>query len=135
MYFKGANPPRQLADLHTTAKSMVPSLAPHLLPSTVARLESLQPVVSEEAARAADETAAAGTLAEMPGESAAERQARIQRAAQGATDISGLVKPRKKAPAVAQEGAVHANGNGSNGKRKLEDDDDVVSEKKVRFGE
>jgi hypothetical protein len=136
LQFKSTNFSSQLADLHTTAKSMVPSLAPHLLPSTVARLESLQPVVSEEAAKAAAETAAAaGTLAEMPGESAAERQARIQKAAQGATDISGLVKSRKKAPAVAQEAAVHANGNGVNGKRKLEDDDDVVSEKKVRFGE
>ena len=92
----------------------------------------------EEPARAAA-AEAAGTLAEMPGESAAERQARIQQAAQGATDISGLVKSRKSQKpamaAVAEEGAPASNRNGVNGKRKLEDEDDVVSEKKVRFGE
>jgi hypothetical protein len=102
----------QLADLYTTAKSLGTALGPHLQPAT---------------------------LAEMPGESAAERQARIQKAAQGATDISGLVKSRKNQKpamaAVAEDGAPAANGNGVNGKRKLEDEDDVVSEKKVRFGE
>jgi HAT1-interacting factor 1 len=72
----------------------------------------------------------------MPGESAAERQARIQKAAEGANDISGLVRQRKKPKAAAEAEEQQAvNGNGVNGKRKLEESDDVGSEKKVRFDE
>jgi hypothetical protein len=37
--------------------------------------------------------------------------------------------------AVAEDGAPAANGNGVSGKRKLEDEDDVVPENKVRFAE
>jgi hypothetical protein len=129
----------QLVDLYTMAKSLGAALAPHLQPTTLARLVKLQPVAAaEEPARAAA-AEAAGTLAEKPGESSAERQARIKKAAQGATDISGLVKSRKSQKpamaALAEEGAPAANGNGLNRKRKLEDEDDAVSEKKVRFGE
>jgi HAT1-interacting factor 1 len=79
--------------------------------------------------RAALLAAAAGTLVELPGESAADRQARIQKAASGAKDISGLVKSRKN-----QKPAPAAGGSAANGKRKLEDEDDATSEKKVRFG-
>jgi len=90
---------------------------------------------AQAAAAARDEAATSGTLVEMPGESAAERQARIHKAAQGATDISGLVRQRKKqkpAPAV-EDRAANGEGVGAvNGKRKLEDDD-VGSEKRVRF--
>lgn len=126
----------QLADLHITAKSLGGDLGKHLALSTVGRLERLAPVAPSATAAAAL-AAASGTLADLPGESAAERSARIQKAAQGATDISGLVKSRKsqKPAAVANEAPGKANGSGVNGKRKLEDDEDAMSEKKVRFGE
>jgi HAT1-interacting factor 1 len=69
---------------------------------------------------------ASGTIAIVPGESTAERDARIKEAASKATDLSGLVRHKKK---DKTEGAT----NGTT-KRKADDGDDTGSEgKKVKF--
>jgi hypothetical protein len=65
-------------------------------------------------------------LATVAGETKEARDARIEQAKVQAVDLTSMV--RKKKPAASTEST---NGNGAS-KRKLEDDDNV-SEKKVRF--
>jgi len=69
-----------------------------------------------------------GVLGTTLGESPTEMAARIEEAKKNATDVSGLVrhKPKKAAP----EAAADTNGsNGTNGKRKAEDEPEVETKK------
>jgi hypothetical protein len=69
---------------------------------------------------------ASGTMAPVVGESTVEREARIKEAASKATDLSGLVRHKKKEKVE--------NGTNGSAKRKADDGDDTGSEgKKVKF--
>jgi hypothetical protein len=71
-----------------------------------------------------------GTMAPVAGESAADRDARIKEAASKATDLSGLVRHKKKEKSEPSTGEGVTNGNG---KRRLEADGSGGEEKKVKF--
>jgi hypothetical protein len=73
-----------------------------------------------------------GETVQKPGESAAERQARVDAVSATATDLSGLVKKKKK-PAAAISAKAGSNGTSANGKRKLDDESDASEGKKVKF--
>lgn len=71
-----------------------------------------------------------GILSEILGESPAEAQARIEEAKKNATDLTGLVR-RKKTAKSPETGTPEPSANGTNGKRKAEDDSEE-SVKKAR---
>lgn len=72
-----------------------------------------------------------GVLGSAIGETATEATARIEEAKKGATDLTSLIKRKKP------EVAAFSSTNGTNGKRKAEDDDSAESgdAKKVKFAE
>jgi len=73
-----------------------------------------------------------GETVQKPGESAADRQARIDAASAAANDLTGLV--RKKKPVAATEVKSESNGtDNGNGKRKLDDESPAGEGKKVKF--
>lgn len=91
------------------------------------------PVDLQATLEAATGEAMQGILGSVLGESAAQTEARIEEAKKTATDLTGLVRKKKKdEPAAAVE--APANGTGSNGtKRKAEEpaDEDVSKKAKV----
>jgi hypothetical protein len=72
-----------------------------------------------------------GILGAALGESPTEAAARIEEAKKNATDLTGLIKRKKK---VGEEASADTNGTSTNGKRKAEDDEEE-SVKKVKFDE
>lgn len=81
---------------------------------------------------------AGGILGATLGESPAEAAARIEEAKKTATDLSGLVRKKNK-PAEAEADAAPASttptANGTNGKRKAEDDGGESDSKKAKVEE
>lgn len=71
-----------------------------------------------------------GVLGSAIGETASEATARIEEAKKGATDLTSLIKRKKPESAASST-------NGTNGKRKAEDDDSAETGdvKKVKFAE
>jgi len=128
----------RLLDLKSTVKSMTTATLDTIFkPEVMTILNRISDGPSTSEAQAELESLvqpSAGALAPVPGETAADRQARIQQATSTANDLTGIVRKKKeKAPAVAVvEGAT----NGST-KRRLEDDDEEEESgsdgKKVRF--
>jgi HAT1-interacting factor 1 len=75
-----------------------------------------------------------GILGATIGEAPADAAARIEEATKNATDLSGLIRHKKKPkPAEATTIEQNDNTNGANGKRKAEDDaEDSDSAKKAK---
>jgi hypothetical protein len=73
-----------------------------------------------------------GETVQKPGESTAERQARVDAVSATATDLTGLVKKKKK-PDAATSTKAGSNGASANGKRKMDDESDASEGKKVKF--
>ncbi len=74
-----------------------------------------------------------GILGATLGESPAEQAARIEEAKKTATDLTGLVRKKEKKPTDAATPEPAASTNGTNGKRKAEDDTEENNSKKVRI--
>jgi len=75
-----------------------------------------------------------GVLGATIGESPAEAAARIEEAKKNATDLTGLIR-RKKPKPDATTLEPTSNINGTNGKRKAEDDTEESDSKKVKVNE
>jgi hypothetical protein len=71
------------------------------------------------------EAGAGSTMAVLPGETTADRQARIEGVKAQANDLSGLIKKKK------EKSTIETAANGS-AKRKAEDEVDEGEEKKVK---
>src|SRR5690349_4065427 len=85
------------------------------------------PVDIKATLEAATGSAMQGILGSMLGESAAETQARVEEAKKTATDLSGLVRKKKKdedEPAATAE----SNGQASNGTKRKADDEPAEDE-------
>jgi HAT1-interacting factor 1 len=83
-------------------------------------------------AGALDVNPTGGILGATLGESPAEAAARIEEAKKTATDVTGLIR-RKKAKLEAA--TPEASANGTNGKRKVEDEAEESGSKKVKVDE
>ncbi|TAQ89395.1 hypothetical protein B7494_g2288 [Chlorociboria aeruginascens] len=68
------------------------------------------------------DTPMGGILASTIGESPADAAARIEEATKNATDLSGLVRRKKAIKSAEQDASPLVTTNGTNGKRKAEDD-------------
>ena len=74
-----------------------------------------------------------GVLGATLGESPAEAAARIEEAKKNATDLTGLIRKKPKPDATTFE--LPLSTNGTNGKRKAEDDPEESDSKKVKVNE
>lgn len=74
-----------------------------------------------------------GILGATLGESPAEQAARIEEAKKTATDLTGLVRKKEKKPSDTATPEPTVSTNGTNGKRKAEDDADEGDSKKARI--
>ena len=84
----------------------------------------------------AGENNAGGILGATLGESPAEAAARIEEAKKTATDLSGLVRKKNKpAEPEAVPASTTTTANGTNGKRKAEDDGGESDSKKAKVEE
>ncbi|KAF2664779.1 hypothetical protein BT63DRAFT_429512, partial [Microthyrium microscopicum] len=128
----------KLADLSNNARPLAPNndltgLFGTDILAEIDQVSSMLPT-TETLSSLQDEETVSGTAAQKPGESVSERQARIDQVAAQANDLSGLI--RKKKPATDAKHGASTAGASSNGKRKLEADEETSSEgKKVKFDE
>lgn len=93
------------------------------------------PVDLKATLEAATGSAMQGILGSVLGESAADTQARVEEAKKTATDLSGLVRKKKKDE--PEPSAAGANGQGSNGTKRKADDElaEDESSKKAKVEE